>query len=1057
MNKRILILGVLCTVLFSALAVAQTGTVRGRVTDKKTGDALQGARVTLTSQADPRDIIGRVTGKDGSYEIPNVKVGRYEAQITYVGYKTGKSNISVDGGQTVTFNGDLIQDVRGLDEVVVTGVASRTSKAVAEVAVGRVNAAELTDKMAYASSTQLLNGKVSGVTITQASGNVGGGIRFNVRSGAGLQGGDPTIFVDGVRVASGNFTGFGVGGQQVSALADLNPNDIEDIQILKGAAAAALYGTSGQNGVVLIKTKRGRNLQGTNDLVITAQAIGGWNENARPFTADQYLSYDTANSVTRRGALRQFNVNMQGNSGIFTYFIGYENRAEQGYYIQNEQTRQSIRANLEAVTSKDLRLSANANFVDNINFRPQNDNNLFGWAGNTLLTSPLSNPTATVENRAPRSTYNFTPRASIEGVENTVRTPRFIGSVEVTYTPSFIPGLTLRGSGGYDVRNIRNEAFFPANLSFSGVVRGRRQIFNFTENAFNTDLSADYRWNLGDEWKMGSIIGAQTYNQYVYSGNFAADTYPTELIKDIGAGDATTRTVGENFFNYREAGVFARQEASWRDGTISLSAAARWDFASTVGTNAPNIFYPQASAAVRLDKLISLPEGLNLLKARVAYGESGRLPGLRDAQSVLWRAQNAATGAGATVDFRGNPGILPERTREIEMGVEFEFENAYGAEFSYYLSNSAQSLVAVPQPPSSGFSGLPSGNRPSNLASINGWGFESEFYARPIQTKDFGLDLKLIVNYTDNRVGDLGAASGGPQFIAPNNINFVLPGWRRGQFFSQFRPLAPRFTSTGYISVFGGTAAAETDATRGLLGVRPSSGPILDTNGVVRDGLGNIIGYPVGPALPIFTGSFSVNFRFFKDFTLYALAEYALGGYVFNQTKRFGTQPGFDNNPRFAVLATQLGIFGSVVPATSPRAATDRGPAAQVPVGRVPGVTVLTPGTPEYQRAAQEFVLVEAGDTRTQVWNFAERADWLRIREVSLRYNAAPALNEAFGWNLRSLSFAGTVNNLALFTTYSGPEVEVNTNPGGSAFINSVDFLTAPQSRTYSFMVSLGF
>jgi TonB-dependent SusC/RagA subfamily outer membrane receptor len=1051
MNKRVLMLSLVFMVFASIVAFAQNGTVRGKVVDKKSGDALPGARVILTP-LEGGNPIGRVAGKDGSFEL-SVKAGTYDVKTSYVGYKVANSKVTVDAGGTATVEFQLVADVRGLDEVVVTGVASRTQKAVAEVAVSRVNAAEFSDKVGYTSAGQLLSGKVAGVTITPASGQVGGGIRFNVRSGAGLIPGNPVIFVDGVRVnagTTGNGTvgspGFGSGGQGVSALADLNPNDIENIEVLKGPAASALYGTSGQNGVVLITTKRGKNLE-AGDLRISYQGIFGVNQASRQFTEQQLLSFRQANAIFRDGPIQQHAVNLQGQSGIFNYFAGFEDRREEGFVIQNSLRRQSVRLNLEAVTSKDITINANANYIQNTVSRPQNDNNVIGWQGNTRIASPFSNPTATVANRAPRSTYIFTDSAAIAAFETETFTSRFVGSADITYSPSFIPGLRFKGIAGYDYRFGRDSRFAPSNFTYAGVTRGQRGIINFTQENLNFDLSAVYDTKIADVVNSTTIIGSQLFDRVLRSSTVSAQNFPTELIRDVGAGDATTRLASESFLNTREAGVFARQEMNI-DQTYFLSGGLRWDFASAVGALAPNIFYPQVSGMVRLDKLGFLPEVFNLMKLRVAYGQTGRLPALQDGQALLWTALPTPYGAGAVVNNAGNPAIQPERIAETEFGIEFELDNAYGAEFTYYLSNTSQALVSLPRAPSTGL-----GNKPTNVARIDGWGFESRFYARPLQTREFSLDIDLIVNYADNIVQDLGFDVGGPAFLQDGfNRNFLIPGQRRSQFMG-LRPLAPRFTATGHYSYL----AAAVNRPGQPVGLIPgASGPIIDTTGVVRTPLGLAVGYPIGPSAPLFTGSFSFNFRFFTNFTLYALAEYGLGGYIYDGTTAFNTNPAQANNLRFNTLATQLGIFGSGVPATAPNAATDRGPSPQVPVGRVPGVDILTPGTPEYQRAAEEFMRLDPRIAQIAVANFTYKADWVRLREVSLRWNATSLVNDIFNSTVKNLSFTLSGNNLLLFTNYPGIEVELNANPF-SALSQGQDFLTLQQQRTINFMVSFGF
>lgn len=1044
-NKILLVLALL--VGSFSVAFAQNATVKGKVTDKKNGDGLQGARITLTALSNPATKYGKIAGRNGEYEIKNVPSGKYSVEASFVGYKTAAQSLTIDAGATsVDLSFPLILDVRGLDEVVVTGVASRTQKSVAEVAVSRVKASELTDKVGYTSAGQLLQGKVAGVTITPASGQVGGGLRFNVRSGAGLLGGNPTVFIDGVRVASGNITGYGTGGQQVSALADLNPNDIEDIEVLKGPAATSLYGPQGQNGIVLIKTKRGRGID-QDQITIGYQGIFGWNENHRNFTASDMESWREGNAIFRRGPVQQHGINMQGSSGVFNYYVGYENRAEQGFVIQNNLARHAVRVNLDAVTSKNFKLSASANYTDNTIDRPQNDNNVIGWQGGTRLFSPYTTPAGAAgaagltalngfsDPAGRRSTYGFTDSTAISRAENTTRTQRFIGSVEVNYTPDFVPGLNIRGLAGYDVRNANNGIFFPANFNYAGVTRGRRGLFTTSAERLNVDLNITYDYKILENFSASTTVGGQAWNEFTRTAQTEAQQFPTELIRDVNAGLATTRITDEDLLNIRNAGWFVEQKFNYNN-TFFLTGSVRQDYASSYGVEAPNIFYPAASTSVRLDKLGFLPEVINLAKFRAAYGESGRLPGLTDGQAFLWDAGPSPYGAGARLNIAGNPAIQPERTREIEVGLEMEFDNAYGFEASYYIQNSSQSLINLPRPPSTGL-----GNQPSNVAAINGWGFESMFYARPIQTADYSLDLKFIFNYADNQVVTLGDfAAGAPAFITDGfNRQFLIAGQRRGQFMG-LRQTTPRLRADGYYDWLN----------------QPRVGIEIDTAGVVRTPAGVAVGFPIGSSVPLFTGSFSLEFRFLRDFTIYALAEYGVGGYVFNGTRQFSTNAPYFNNPQFNRLATQLGLFGSGVAATNGAAAQERGPAAQLAVGRVPGVNVLTPGTPEYQQASIEFMRLEPRVATLQVQNYTERADWLRIRELSLRFNATRIFNEITGLNMKNLAFTATSNNFMLFTTYSGPEVEINGNPG-AAVSASQDFLTLMQARVYNFIVSVGF
>jgi TonB-dependent starch-binding outer membrane protein SusC len=1041
--RRSLLLSVVLLFVSFGVSFAQNGVVKGKITDKKNGEGLQGARVTLTLQSSVATKIGRIAGRDGSFEIGSVPAGKYSAEVTYVGYKAAAQALTVDAGATVDANFALTLDIKGLEEVVVTGVASRTQKGVAEVAVARVNASEFTDKVGYTTAGQLLSGKVAGVTITPASGTVGGGIRFNVRSGAGLFGGSPVIFVDGVRISSGNI-GYassgapGAGGQGISALADLNPNDIESIEVLKGAAASALYGTSGQNGVVLIKTKRGRGLT-SNELTINYQGIYGYNTPARLYTEDMALSYKEANSIFRtkffEAPIVQHGVNLQGNSGIFNYYLGFEDRQESGIVQQNELRRQSFRLNLDAVTSRDFSISGSVNYVSNFITRPQNDNNILGWLGNTLLFSPVAaDAVANGGGPIPRpfGTYQFTDSTAIAAAENAANISRVVASTEIRYAPSWLPGFTLRGLVGYENQNVRFESFFPATEFYSGVQSGARTIFTLFNERLNVDASAAYEAK--DLFMPGlnstTTLGLQVFNFVTRNNLLSAQRFGTDLVRDISSGGSTTFSINEFFQNNREAGIFIREELNLNQ-TFFLSGAVRNDFASALNNVASTILYPQASGMVRLDKLGFLPEVVNLFKIRVAYGETGSLPGVLDGQRLVFTTAQSGAGPGGIVQVLGNPGILPERIRETEIGFEFELDNAYGGEFTYIIGNASNSLINTPRAPSTGLNGVGNVGIRRNLGRIDQWGFESNLYARVIQSVDYALEFNVIFNFFDNIVRDLGASEGAAEFIQDGfTRQFLIAGQRRSQFIGP-KPITPRFRADGYYDYV--------------------SGPIPDTaraNGAIYTPNGVFLGSPIGPSSGLYTGSFSVNFKFLRDFTLYALAEFNLGGYIYNGTRGFHTNPQYANNIQFNRLANQLGL-----------ARGQAGSAGNGAIGNVPRyaeIPALTPNTPEYRAAAEQFMKWDwISLNRGSVYNFTEPANWARLREVSLRWNATRLFNDA-GIGVKNLAFSLTGTNLFLLTNYTGIEVETNGNPE-QVLSQGQDFLTLQQARAFNFMVSLGF
>ncbi|HEX3072957.1 MAG TPA: carboxypeptidase-like regulatory domain-containing protein, partial [Ignavibacteriales bacterium] len=277
MKKRFTIL---IALMFSYGVFAQGGAqVSGVVTAN--GEALPGANVIVKGLS-----VGAATDIEGKYSftIPEQYLDGREAVLSakYVGYKEKSVTITLTE-KNIVQNFDLEEDVFRSEEIVVTGLASKTSKSVAEVAVSKIDAAGLTNMNPYTSMSQLVGGKIAGVQMAPASGNVGGGFRFFVRSGGGLNGDEqPVIYVDGVRIDNNEIVGrYTAGGQGNSTLANLNPDDIASIEVLKGPAGAAMYGTSGSNGVVLITTKSGKLAQGKADnLQIAYKHVYGYNTQA---------------------------------------------------------------------------------------------------------------------------------------------------------------------------------------------------------------------------------------------------------------------------------------------------------------------------------------------------------------------------------------------------------------------------------------------------------------------------------------------------------------------------------------------------------------------------------------------------------------------------------------------------------------------------------------------------------------------------------------------------------------------------------------------------------
>lgn len=957
--------------LFAANSYAAEKTsVSGYVTDDATKEKLMGARVELVlpNQTAAKAGYGNATNKDGYFIISNVKPGAYILRVNYIGYKTWRKEITIREGDEEKANIQLIPDPMMADAVVVTGVASRTQKSVSDVAVARIDASNITDKNNYQDFSQMLTGKVPGVQVQTTSGNVGGGITFQMRGGGGLNGsGQPLVFVDGTRISIAQI-GTDIGGQSATALMDINPEDIGNVEILKGPVAAAMYGTSGSNGVVLITTKRGnKNYDFFN---VNYKVDAGWNEQSVKYSTDKIFSADKANEMFRKGGLAEHNISFTGKHGLFNYYGGYSNRIEEGILPNNEFNRESIKATFEANPTEEINLRASGNYVWSENFRPINDNNIMGWLGNIVL---------------PRDPYYFTDSAAIPKVKNELYSNRFIGSFEAKYMPNWLPGLYLKGLIGYDGMDYNNYEWYPPGEFYPGIPGiGQKQIRQSTSRRINMDLSAEYQYTIMDGFTASTIIGSQLFKSTGRAFDLIMQKFGNPLLSNF-ASSLDYNSADDDYIQYREAGLFIQQDLRISD-IYFVTMALRKEYSSVIGEDAPSIFYPRISTAIRLDRMGFLPEEINLLKFRAGYGQSGQLPGVLAAQALRWGSNQTDHGGGVIISSIGNPDIEPERIQEIEAGFDMEIFNKYGFEFTGYYNFANKSIVNFPNAPSTG---LTATSVPKNVGRIDSWGIELMLYASPIMTRDYQLDFHFIYNWQDNKIKDLGGSQ-------PIMGGFGEIGNYQGY---------PRSSFFDYI-VYGAT---------------------FDDNGEFK-GL-DVSKTPefIGTPTPNHNLSFSTSFRFLKNFTVGFLFEASLGQMVSNQTRSYQIQ--FGNDVEYAHIEAQL-------------------------FGGDSTVTVLKPGTPEYISAANEYAKLNP----SYLSNFIGSADWLRLREVSLRINLTDYVNMLFENQglIKSLNFVASGRNLLLWTNYSGIDPQVNFSGAANAITRGIDFLTLQNARTYNFSLSIG-
>ena len=1038
--------------LSSPLFSSETGTLKGRVTDRETKKTLAGASVLLTTKttAIAEEIMyvyegrfatlqqltgemrqseqraGAIVQQDGSFVISNLKPGEYTLTVRYTGFKKHFQNIVITPGETLEIPPiALSSDPSGLQEVVVTGVASRTAKENSEVAVGRINMAELTTNIRFSDPIQALVGKVPGVYIQFSNGILGSGARINVRSSASLLGGQPVIFIDGVRSTGLDYHTYPyLQLDEFSPLATLAPDDIETIEILKGPVSSSLYGTSGQNGVVLISTKRGRAGSSPSEqtpIHVNYRFNGGFQTPSRYFSEELTLNAANANRIFRTAPLAQHQISLEGAIGNkANYYLSLSQRNEQGILPGNDVALTTVRMNADFQPLPGFITKISASLArGNYNLPLQNENRgvFYGWIRNTLAGDPYSG-----------KRFFLADSVSIAAIQNNINLTHLTASVNVSYMPNFLPGLRLHGLAALEEVASRGLEYYPPSYKYSidtlaEPSGGSRVIKTYTPERMNFEAYASYTHEILSGFTATYFAGVQAYDNQFLLSIMGSQGFQSPLLRAIQTGtnnsQSQNNTVTEIDERSREAGIFVRFETKYKD-IYFLSSGIRNDYASTIGRDAPSIFYPQASFAVRFDKMGILPSNITLFKLRGGYGESGKLPTIRNSQ-IFWKVLGGpgltlTGGSGLQAYLEtpiGNTAIRPERVREIELGAEIEINDTFGGDISGFYQISRDAIL------DGALGGAYFTRSSENSGRLYGWGAEAQFFARAINTEDVTLQLNLVASYSDNVVDSLGsdrtAASsffGGPRFVGATN--YLAIGQRRGLFMDR-PPIAPRYLANGYYDW--------------------SSGPILDTT--LR---------PLGSSVPLAIGSFSWTLTLFRDITFYGIVEGGIGRFILNGTRQQSAFYG--SNPRFNTLATQLGLATG-----QPNAITGDS------IRPVAGVLVLQPNTKEYQAAAVDFMRL---DPRFgSIANYLERGDWIRLRELSLRWNARTALSSwlSLPTFIRTLVFGISARNVFLWTTYSGADVEINSPAGipSTSVAQGSDIWSLMQARTMNFHIEIGF
>ena len=776
----------LLALFFAGTAAAQnrTATVSGQVTDSSSKAPLQGAEVFLGADAAIVGARSARTNAEGRYTFTGVAAGTVTVSVRLVGFAPKAQRLTVTDGAQLTADFSLSQRTTQLDQVVVTGTGGVTQRRAVGNVVETIDAKNVLEVAPARSVDQLIGARTPGLIALPSSGQVGTGPQIRVRAASSLSlSNDPIIVIDGVRMDAAPARGPGQrGGYGASRLNDISPEDIESIEVIKGPAAATLYGTEASNGVIQIITKRGQSgktqfgfsmRQGTNWLANPEGRAGMLY--APGATAGEVIGFNLYKNEVENGNGPIFqNGRNQGYQGSVTggtdanrYYLsaGYDD--DVGVVSWNWDKKFSGRANLDVLATDKLRFQGSLGHIRDRIRLAQNDIN----------TDPFSQlvwGTPRLKDGVTRGFANTPPEEwkMIEGLANNDRTTL---SFQADYNP--LPWMTHRLVTGLDVNSEAGSLLYPrmplgAQDPLGNQGNGQKSANRTTRSFLTLDYSGSLKYDLGEALRFTTSLGLQHYRSDITQVGATATTFPAEPITLISNGTLTTGN--ETFTGNASVGMFVQQTAAWNN-RLFLTAALRGDDNSTFGKDYKAAYYPKFSVSwvASEEPWFKLPF-IGDLRLRGALGAAGTQPATFAAARLYQSTTGYLDTPGLVPDSYGNPDLKPERSQELELGFESTILNGkIDLSYTHYERNITDAIVNKPIPPSIGFPG----NQVVNIGKVKGWGNEFSANARVFQGKNVAWELGTQLARNGNQIDDMGGAqffTTGQGGVAQNRVGFGI-------------------------------------------------------------------------------------------------------------------------------------------------------------------------------------------------------------------------------------------------------------------------------------------
>jgi TonB-linked SusC/RagA family outer membrane protein len=1025
---RKLFLSLWCSLLLlSGDLLAQTRTITGKITDAN-GNPVPNASVLVKGTH-----VGTVTNSDGTYSLsvpPNAKT----LMVSSLGLQTQEIKI----GSTTEYNLVMKNQDASMDEVVVVGYNSIAKRSLTG-SVGRVNGDAVANKP-VTSFDQALAGKAAGVQVGTASGEIGDEVIIRVRGAASItSGSSPLIVMDGVPITQGDQ---GQLYNKSNVLAEINPNDIENIEVLKDASATAIYGSRGAGGVILITTKKGKS--GQNNL--NYDSYIGFDEAARNMKVLDAADYittinklrtnagqapaafygdidgdgkpDTVNTdwqkvVARKGLVQNHNLALSGGTQRSTYYAAMNYNDIQSYMNANEQKRISVRLNLTSRVTDWLSFGINTQYS-----RTKTIGHGSG-TGNALSGIPFGPMTAmpNIPVYGPDGKYYY----DIGGNTIAYNTPNPAAVINSNYDnrdarriiasaygeAQLMKGLKFKSQVNIDNTGALNDNWWNPEVG-DGQGYGLRQTVYSENNVWSWFNTLNYNRQFGADHELNALLGTE-YTRWrgYYSYNYGADINDPDL--RIISSNNYKETGGENGTNNTDHGL-----ASYF-GTINYGYKRKYLATVTFRTDGDSRFlkghrfdyFPSGSVGWRVteEEFMSHISWLKDLKVRASYGATGNtsIPGYFPALSTYAPGSYADIGV-LTVSSPGNPNLRWERNIQFDAGVDAVIFNNINVTLDYFNRKTDNLILSSPVLATLGF---PNNTLDQNVGKFGVSGVELAVNTPVLQRKNFQWNVNWNIAWNHNKVIKTNA-TGDDIYDADGAATFSLarPGYSLGSF---------------YLIRWAGVNPANGLATfLDSAGNRKQYDPATKSWSMVKDGSPTTqvtasdrkIDKKKTPYPKIY-GGLSQTFTLFS-FDASIDLQYAFGFYVYDQTKQ------------------------TIMSYTNSRNKSEDILKAWSKAGDNTDVPRLYYGDNQWSQTSTRWL---------------EKGDFVRIRNVQIGYSLPKSVTGKIKFS--RVRFYIQANNLYTFTGYTGIDPEANST-GNTNIGLGIDRTRPYLPRTYTFGVNVG-